>query len=1048
MKKLMLFLLLAFFVGVTQSSAKQYCGENINGVSVTCVKDGSNYVMTFEGTGFNGLGGTFYNPGGVDLRTNLTENTETKIVCTLNVAPNFYTPIYIVKKAGGEYSFSLSDIEWVTSCGGGEEPVPTASNYCQTPIQSNDGLASVMLTCTKVSDGNYQIVFEGENLNGLGGSFYNPGAIDIRNNITSSTSTKIVCDIAASSSPTLYTPLYVLMPGEKVFTWPNDIVWGQCSSSPVSDLEDPELTITDPSAAAIELAIDATKQITWTSSNTATPTFTSSKESVAIVSDAGVITAKAIGSATITVKQAETDTYQEATKTITVTVPGDKSKNTECSGWNDDMWASEGGYIYDFSTTATDVVLKITAMGEFPVGMVSSPEMLFIRRDGGDGIEGGGVVSGKTITWTFSKTSVLTRDGNPYLFNDNTIHFMPRIVRQNGIDQTNVIIYTVGEDCQEHPVTGVSITSTFTELVVGQSMTMTAEVTPANATNKNVTWSITSGSEYASINYAGTVTGIAAGDITVQVETEDGEFTATKTITIKAGAVDPKTYNAYGKADGVYVLYSITYNADQTLTYVVQIDHNKMGLVPQVNVKGNEVYKDLSLKDGKYQFTTTETFTSGTVLNDGFFYFPYSGGSTRIDFDYTVGAENEMPIISVEALDVTPTSISFAKNDPDYQLTATKHPSFATGDVSWTTGSDAVATVTNGLVHPVADGETTITATCGSKSAVCNVTVQLTELEPTIYYVVGEDKEISAMMTITRNADHKLTYSVEAIQEKENFTVQINDGDFRNTTVQGDKYVYTSASTYLDGATVNGFIYMPFTGDAGRIDFTYIVGAENVLISEKWDNTERIEATATKTTNAFLDRTFIADGYNYTLCLPFDMTADQCLDAFGSNYKLWELGVAYMKTPDVMYLPFSEVTSIEAGKPYLFCPAADVVNPTIEGVTINAAAPVAQGNDYAKMTGIYSPYELPIENNYILGPDNWLYQSAGDTMLGLRCYFTFGSAAPAGVRARAIFHDTDVVTNLETIDAQCPMSNGKYVIDGQFVIIRNGKQYNAVGQER
>lgn len=117
----------------------------------------------------------------------------------------------------------------------------SATQYCQTPITSVDGTATINLTCEKIAEGNYSLVVEGENLNGFGGSFYNPGAVDLRNSIVSSTATKIECSIVAVSDPVLYTPLYVLMPGEKVFNWPNDIEWGRCGGG-VEDSEAPVLT--------------------------------------------------------------------------------------------------------------------------------------------------------------------------------------------------------------------------------------------------------------------------------------------------------------------------------------------------------------------------------------------------------------------------------------------------------------------------------------------------------------------------------------------------------------------------------------------------------------------------------------------------------------------------------------------------------------------------------------------------------------------------------------------------------------------------------------
>ena len=103
-----------------------------------------------------------------------------------------------------------------------------ATVYCHDQLSSNDGTSTITLTCEKISDGNYEMTVEGENLQGFGGTFYNPGAVDLRSKITSQTSTKIVCNIDAASDPVFYTPLYVLMPGEVVFPQLDNIEWGSC----------------------------------------------------------------------------------------------------------------------------------------------------------------------------------------------------------------------------------------------------------------------------------------------------------------------------------------------------------------------------------------------------------------------------------------------------------------------------------------------------------------------------------------------------------------------------------------------------------------------------------------------------------------------------------------------------------------------------------------------------------------------------------------------------------------------------------------------------
>ena len=58
-----------------------------------------------------------------------------------------------------------------------------------------------------------------------------------------------------------------------------------------------------------------------------------------------------------------------------------------------------------------------------------------------------------------------------------------------------------------------------------------------------------------------------------------------------------------------------------------------------------------------------------------------------------------------------------------FTLTATPTPSNTTDSVYWSSSDENVATVANGVVTPVGLGTATITATCGSYSATCAVTI-------------------------------------------------------------------------------------------------------------------------------------------------------------------------------------------------------------------------------------------------------------------------------------------------------------------------------------
>lgn len=81
-------------------------------------------------------------------------------------------------------------------------------------------------------------------------------------------------------------------------------------------------------------------------------------------------------------------------------------------------------------------------------------------------------------------------------------------------------------------VTGVSLNKTSETLKIGDSLSLTANVTPSNASNKNVTWSSFNSNIASVVN--GVVTANRAGTATITVTTEDGGFVATCIITVEA----------------------------------------------------------------------------------------------------------------------------------------------------------------------------------------------------------------------------------------------------------------------------------------------------------------------------------------------------------------------------------------------------------------------------------------------------------------------------------------------------------------------------------
>ena len=126
-----------------------------------------------------------------------------------------------------------------------------------------------------------------------------------------------------------------------------------------------------------------------------------------------------------------------------------------------------------------------------------------------------------------------------------------------------------------YKVTDVSLNKTSLTLTDGGSETLTATITPDNATNKNVTWS-SSAESVATVDTNGKVTAVGAGTADITVKTQDGEKIATCTVTVTAKtyslSVDKSTLDfgsiTEGEARPAAQEVTITNTGNQSVTLV------------------------------------------------------------------------------------------------------------------------------------------------------------------------------------------------------------------------------------------------------------------------------------------------------------------------------------------------------------------------------------------------------------------------------------------------------------------------------------------------
>ena len=147
----------------------------------------------------------------------------------------------------------------------------------------------------------------------------------------------------------------------------------------------------------------------------------------------------------------------------------------------------------------------------------------------------------KKVTWKSSNAAIASVDANGKVTGVKAGEATITVTTEDG-GKTATCKVTVS--ATSVAVTGVTLNKTELTLETGGSETLTATVAPSDAANKNVTWK-SSNTAVATVDDNGKVTGVAAGEATITVTTEDGGKTATCKVSVlpsvKKVTVEPAT---------------------------------------------------------------------------------------------------------------------------------------------------------------------------------------------------------------------------------------------------------------------------------------------------------------------------------------------------------------------------------------------------------------------------------------------------------------------------------------------------------------------------
>lgn len=397
-------------------------------------------------------------------------------------------------------------------------------------------------------------------------------------------------------------------------------------------------TVTTISAGSSETLVITTTPanpdaytVSWTSDNTSVATVDSNGKVVGVSSGTATITAAINGIQ----KQCVVKVEENAAVSYTVTFLDDSNQELErkenlAQGSTITLPAIDArkGYTLQWKNKADGKLynqgasVKVTGDMEFVVNAQKIPVSQITLNVTGKTIEVNEsfVLSAnvkpdtaldRSVQWSSSNAKVATVDSNGKVTGVAAGTAVIKAAAKDGSGKYAVCNVTVTEPEPEHiAVESLKITGSTKKVAPGKKITLKVSVSPANADNQQVIWSV-SNKKYASVNSKGVVTTKKAGKgkkVTVTaVSAENGSIKATYKISIMKNAVKKikltgKTTLKKGKSTTIKAKFTPAKNISKELTWT---SSNKK--IATVSSKGKVTAK----KKGKVKITAKAKDGSG-----------------------------------------------------------------------------------------------------------------------------------------------------------------------------------------------------------------------------------------------------------------------------------------------------------------------------------------------------------------------------------------------------------------------------------------------------
>ena len=325
----------------------------------------------------------------------------------------------------------------------------------------------------------------------------------------------------------------------------------------------------------------------------------------------------------------------------------------------------------------------------------------------------------------------------------------------------------------EVAVSSVSLSQATAEMLVGETIILSATVLPADATDKAVTWA-SSKTSVATVSNSGNVTAVSDGETTITASA--GGKSATCKVTVSKRPVD---------------VTSVT--LDRTS---VNMEIGQTTMLVATVYPSDATDKTVSWTSSDASVASVNEYGMVTAVSEGSAVISASAGKESANCLVTV-SKKIIPVTSV-TLDRTSVTLEIGQSTT---LVAYVQPDDATDKtVSWTNSDDTVISLdANGRITALKEGTATVAAIAGDKSASCAVTVSksvvpvtsVTLDRSTLSLEKGQSVKLVATVSPSDATDKDVTwnssdFSVANVDQEGN-VLAMKSGSATITTKAGEK---------------------------------------------------------------------------------------------------------------------------------------------------------------------------------------------------------------------------------------------------------------------